>query len=117
MSEGSVVGKKFKELYKAWCQQEWNPYMVGVLVAFFSLIMMAWARPWGATGAVRNWGEWILYGMGTMADKPESVLTNNGSVIGIGFVGGAFLSACLGNQFALRFPPSGSSSKRLSPVS
>jgi len=105
MSEGSVVGKKFKELYKAWCQQEWNPYLVGVLVAFFSLLMMAWSRPWGATGAVRNWGEWILYGLGSMEDAPRSILADNGSVIGIGFVGGAFLSACLGNQFALRFPP------------
>jgi hypothetical protein len=113
MSEGSVVGKKFKELYKAWCQEEWNPYLVGVLIAFFSVMMLAWSRPWGAVGAIRNWGEWIFYGLGMNPmemfgedfDAPGSIWTNSGSVIGIGFVAGAFLSACLGNQFALRFPP------------
>jgi len=105
MSGGSVLGSKVKELYKTWCQEEWNPYLVGVIVAFFSVLMLAWARPWGAVGAVRNWGEWILYGVGVVKNKPSAFLTNTGSVIGIGFIGGAFLSACLGNQFALRIPP------------
>jgi hypothetical protein len=105
MSGGSVLGSKFKELYKTWCQEEWNPYLVGVIIAFLSVLMLAWSRPWGAVGAVRNWGEWILYGVGVMKDKPGGFFTDTGSVIGIGFVGGAFLSACLGNQFALRVPP------------
>lgn len=102
---GSVLGSKFKELYKTWCQEEWNPYMVGVIIAFLSVLMLAWSRPWGAVGAVRNWGEWILYGVGVIKEAPGGFLTDTGSVIGIGFVGGAFLSACLGNQFALRVPP------------
>jgi len=111
MSEGSLFGKKFKELYKAMCQDEWNPYMVGVLVAFFSVLIMAWMRPWGAVGAVRNWGDWIVYGLGMNPfdmfedGAPKQILQNSGSIIGIGFVGGAFMSAALGNQFALRFPP------------
>ena len=105
MSGENVLGSKFKELYKTWCQEEWNPYMVGVIIAFLSVLMLAWSRPWGAVGAVRNWGEWILYGVGIMKDKPGGFLTDTGSVIGIGFIGGAFLSACLGNQFALRVPP------------
>ncbi|MFN2365305.1 MAG: YeeE/YedE thiosulfate transporter family protein [Desulfurivibrionaceae bacterium] len=105
MGEGSLFGKSFKKLYKAMCQDEWNPYMVGILIAFFSILMMAWNRPWGATGAVRNWADWILYGLGTMGEAPKSILEHDGSVIGIGFVAGAFLSACLGNQFAFRFPP------------
>ncbi len=105
MGEGNLFGNTFKKLYKAMCQDEWNPYMIGILIAFFSLLMMAWNRPWGATGAVRNWADWILYGLGTMGDAPKSILESDGSVIGIGFVGGAFLSACLGNQFAFRFPP------------
>jgi len=82
---------------------------------------MAWWRPWGAVGAIRNWGDWVLYAagyfntdmqevVGFINDEGTRVLTksawlNSGSVIGIGFVGGAFLSACLGGQFALRFPP------------
>jgi uncharacterized membrane protein YedE/YeeE len=77
---------------------------------------MAWWRPWGAVGAIRNWGDWIMYGTtfifgsetGIFAfyeDAPGSIFINSGSVIGIGFIAGAFISACLGKDFALRVPP------------
>jgi hypothetical protein len=111
MGEGNLLGKKFKALYKAFCQDEWDAYTVGIIVAFLSVLMLAWARPWGAVGAIRNWGDWIIYGMGfdpfEMFDgeAPANILRNSGSVIGIGFVGGAFVSACLGNNFAFRIPP------------
>ncbi|MEJ2691290.1 MAG: YeeE/YedE thiosulfate transporter family protein, partial [Deltaproteobacteria bacterium] len=72
-------------------------------------------RPWGAVGAVRNWGDWIFYGFGLwnklgfsdvyMTDTPTRLIISTGSVIGIGFVGGAFISACLGGDFAFRIPP------------
>jgi hypothetical protein len=74
--------------------------------------MLAWMRPWGAVGAVRNWGEWIIYGLGLWDkldlwadDAPRSALIASGSVIGIGFIGGAFLSANLGDNFDIRIPP------------
>jgi uncharacterized membrane protein YedE/YeeE len=38
-------------------------------------------------------------------EAPRSIFVNSGSVIGIGFVVGAFISACLGKDFALRVPP------------
>jgi hypothetical protein len=82
---------------------------------------MAWWRPWGAVGAFRNWGDWMLWQAGIFngdlaeltgfideegsAILSKSFLFNTGSVIGLGFIGGAFISACLGSQFALRFPP------------
>ena len=107
MSEESFGGK-VHELYKALCQKEWNAYVVGILVAFFSVLMLAWMRPWGAVGAIRNWGEWIIYGASNAGlglewyeDAPKGILLNSGSIIGIGFVAGAFLSATLGNQFAI----------------
>ena len=112
MSEESIWGSKVKGLYKALCQDEWNATMTGVIVALFSIMIMAWWRPWGAVGAIRNWGDWIIYGMGLWdtlgfweSDTPRGILSNTGSVIGIGFVGGAFVSACLGNDFAFRIPP------------
>lgn len=116
MSEQSVLAGKAKELYKIFCQSEWNATVTGVVVAFFSVMMMAWWRPWGAVGALRNWGDWIMYGLanalgtdagvfGFYAEAPQSALVNSGSVIGIGFVAGAFVSACLGKEFALRIPP------------
>lgn len=116
MSEGSVLKTKTKELYALLCEKEWNPYVTGVIVAFFSVMIMAWWRPWGAVGAIRNWGDWIMYGTTVLAgtdagifgfyeEAPRSIFVSSGSVIGIGFVVGAFISACLGKDFALRVPP------------
>lgn len=116
MSEESILGNKVKGLYKRLCQEEWNATMTGVLVALFSILIMAWWRPWGAVGAIRNWGDWMMYGFtsiigtdagifGYFEDAPRGILSNTGSVIGIGFIGGAFVSACLGNDFAIRIPP------------
>lgn len=116
MSEESVFKNKSKELYSIFCEKEWNPYITGVIVAFFSVMIMAWWRPWGAVGAIRSWGDWIMYGGATLFgsdsgifefydEAPRSIFVNSGSVIGIGFVAGAFISACLGKDFALRIPP------------
>jgi len=116
------MGGKIKELYNKLCKNEWDPTVTGIMVALFTILIMAWWRPWGAVGAVRNWGDWILYVIGIYSDPDtlevlgfiddegtpllkQSIWYNTGSVIGIGFVGGAFLSACLGGQFAFRFPP------------
>ena len=104
MSDDSFGGK-IKGLYKVLCESEWNANITGVIVALLSILIMAWWRPWGAVGAIRNWADWILYGVGYVENMPKSVFVSSGSIIGIGFVAGAFLSACLGGQFALRFPP------------
>ncbi len=122
MSSENLFGQKIKQLYKVLCKDEWNATVTGIIVAFLSVMIMAWWRPWGAVGAIRNWGDWILYMVGWYSDTDmqevvgfindegsrlltKSIWYNSGSVIGLGFVGGAFLSACLGGQFALRFPP------------
>ena len=116
MSEENVMGGKVKELYKTLCQSEWNATVTGVLVAFFSVMIMAWWRPWGAVGAIRNWGDWIMYGITSLTGSsagifsyyghaPKSILQDSGSIIGIGFIAGAFISACLGKDFAFRIPP------------
>lgn len=116
MSEDNVMGGKIKDLYKVLCQSEWNATVTGVLVAFFSVMIMAWWRPWGAVGAIRNWGDWIMYGITNLSGSeagifsyylkaPKSIFQDSGSVIGIGFIAGAFISACLGKDFAFRIPP------------
>lgn len=116
MSEESVMKSKMKDLYRILCQSEWNATVTGVLVAFFSVMIMAWWRPWGAVGAIRNWGDWMMYGATSLIgaqsgififyqEAPKSIFVDSGSVIGIGFVAGAFISACLGKDFAFRVPP------------
>ncbi len=116
MSEESVMASKVKDLYKTCCKSEWNPTIVGAIVAFLSLLIMAWWRPWGAVGAIRNWGDWIIYGLNTVIgaengilgfydEAPRGIFSGSGSVIGLGFIAGAFISACLGKDFAFRIPP------------
>ncbi len=120
MDDIKLFWQKVKRLYKILCQDEWNAATTGVIVALLSILIMAWWRPWGAVGAIRNWGDWILYGIGIYGDNlselvgitdgedfllKHSIWFNSGSVIGLGLIGGAFISACLGGQFAFRFPP------------
>lgn len=116
MSEENVMKEKVKDFYKIVCRSEWNATVTGVLVAFLSVMIMAWWRPWGAVGAIRNWGDWIMYGVTSLTGaesgffsyylkEPKSVFQDSGSIIGIGFVTGAFISACLGKDFAFRIPP------------
>jgi len=105
MSEQSVMTTKIKLLYQRLCKDNWNAYTTGIIVAFLSTLIVAWARSWGATGAVTNWAQWILYGIGAEGHKPVSILIDSSSVIGVGFVAGAFVSACLGGDFAFRIPP------------
>ncbi|KAF0187738.1 MAG: YeeE/YedE family [Desulfobulbaceae bacterium] len=116
MSEENVMMEKVKDFYKIMCRSEWNATITGVLVAFLSVMIMAWWRPWGAVGAIRNWGDWIMYGITSLTGAefsffsyyvkaPKSIFQDSGSIIGIGFVTGAFISACLGRDFAFRIPP------------
>ncbi|HID97706.1 MAG TPA: YeeE/YedE family protein [Thermodesulfobacteriaceae bacterium] len=116
MSEEGILGRKIKGLFKVLCQTEWNATVAGMIVALLSILIMAWWRPWGAVGAIRNWGDWIMYGIASLAgseagilelfdEAPRSILISSGSVIGIGFIAGAFISASFGNDFAIRIPP------------
>ena len=86
----SVMAMKAKGLYKKLCQDNWSANTVGIIVALLSILMLAWSRPWGAVGAVRNWGEWIFYGLGLWdklgfaevleADAPGGFFSNTGYV-------------------------------------
>ncbi len=46
MGEQSVMVEKVKGLYKIMCQTEWNATVTGLVVGFFSVMIMAWWRPW-----------------------------------------------------------------------
>jgi uncharacterized protein len=64
MEDLKILWQKIKHFYKAFCQEEWNPTQTGIVVAILTILIMAWWRPWGAVGAVRNWGDWMLYSIG-----------------------------------------------------
>ena len=64
MEDVKIFWQKIKHLYKVLCQDEWNPTITGIVVALLSVLIMAWWRPWGAVGAIRNWGDWMLWSAG-----------------------------------------------------
>ena len=56
-----VLAGKLKGLYNIFCEDEWNATVTGIILALLSILIMAWWRPWGIVGAIRNWGDWMLY--------------------------------------------------------
>ena len=94
-----------QEWYTLAARSRWNANATGVVIALLSIAAVAWMRPWGIVGGVRSWGDWMIYQIGSSDTLPPGLLTFSGSVILIGITAGAFISACLGNEFALRIPP------------
>ncbi|NOQ45569.1 MAG: YeeE/YedE family protein, partial [Desulfobulbaceae bacterium] len=73
MSDDSFGGK-IKGLYKVLCEDEWNVTTTGIILALLSILIMAWWRPWGAVGAVRNWADWMLYFTGYFNSDMKEVV-------------------------------------------
>ncbi len=91
--------------YTSLTQTRWNANTTGVVIALLSIAAVAWMRPWGIVGGVRNWGDWLIYQVGSSDILPPGFFTYSGSVILIGITLGSFVSACLANEFAIRIPP------------
>ena len=91
--------------YASLTQTRWNAKTTGVVIALLSIAAVAWMRPWGIVGGVRNWGDWLIYQSGSSDVLPPGFFTYSGSVILIGITLGSLVSACLANEFAIRIPP------------
>ncbi|MBA2849380.1 YeeE/YedE family protein [Thermosulfuriphilus ammonigenes] len=105
MAEDNVLSQRIKELYNAFFVRDWSPLMGAILIAFFAVLMEAWYRPWGIVGGLRNWADWFFYLIGLYEDEPPHVLWFSSSVMNIGFIAGAFISALMSRNFAFRIPP------------
>ena len=68
------MGGQIKELYKKLCKSEWSPTTTGILIGLFTILIMAWWRPWGAVGAIRNWGDWMIHGFANMVGAESGFL-------------------------------------------
>jgi len=79
--------------------------VTGVVIALLSVAIVAWMRPWGIVGGLRNWGDWLIYSSGNTEVVPRAALGFSSPVILLGFLAGSFISACLSNDFAIRIPP------------
>ncbi len=99
------VGDTLKEWYQIIFKKNYSPFVGGILLALLAILLEMWYRPWGIVGGLRNWGEWVLYGVGFLEDAPPHPLWFSSSVLNIGLLMGAFISACLAQEFGIRIPP------------
>ena len=105
MSESGVLSNKFKEGYRAIFYEQWPALTGGVLLGLLSILIVAWSRPWGIVGGIRNWADWLFYGLGFFSERPENALLFSSSLMDIGFLLGTFGSALMAKEFAFRMAP------------
>ncbi|MEW6574544.1 MAG: YeeE/YedE thiosulfate transporter family protein [Bacillota bacterium] len=104
-SELEVLAKKLREGYGTLFQQQWPALTGGILLGLLSILVAAWDRPWGIVGGIRNWADWLFYGLGVYPARPENPFLSTASVLDIGLISGAFASALMAQEFAFRRPP------------
>jgi uncharacterized protein len=98
--------------YAAVFARPWPVWGAAVLVATVNVFLFAFDRPWTASDGARNWGDWILTGLGVVhrSDLIAPWLYS-GSLLNIGVFLGGLAAALLGREFALRVPPRGEAIK------
>ncbi|MBW2099799.1 MAG: YeeE/YedE family protein [Deltaproteobacteria bacterium] len=104
MDESGVLNKKLKENYRSLFNQQWSPLTGGILLGLLSILILAWSRPWGIVGGIRNWADWLFYLIGVFPEKPNNPFFYSSSIMDIGLIMGAFASALAAKEFALRIP-------------
>ncbi|MCG8334213.1 MAG: YeeE/YedE family protein [Proteobacteria bacterium] len=103
--ENSVLSQVIKDGYANLFYEQWSVKTAALLLALLSVIAFAWARPWGVVGGLRNWGDWVFYGVGLFDRKPVSPITSSNSILTFGILLGAFISALMAKQFAFNRIP------------
>jgi uncharacterized protein len=105
---GALVKRAFTEQREALFARPWPVLSAAILVAATNVFLFAFDRPFTASDGVRNWGDWVLTGLGviTRADLIAPWLYS-GSLLNLGVIAGALIAALLSRQFALRIPARG----------
>jgi uncharacterized membrane protein YedE/YeeE len=102
------MSRLFAAQYDAAFRRPWPVWAAGVLMATVNVFLFAFDRPWTASDGLRNWGDWVLQGLGAL-HRPDLVAPwfYSGSVLNLGVLAGALAAALLSREFALRMPPRG----------
>jgi len=103
--QDSILMGILRRGYHTLFYENWPMWLGGVLIGIMSVITFAWARPWGVAGGLRNWGDWFFSVVGAYAHRPESPLISTSSLLTLGLLWGAFGSALMSKQFAIRMAP------------
>jgi len=103
--QNSALVEILRNGYHTIFYENWPMWLGGLLIGIMSVITFAWARPWGVVGGLRNWGDWFFSLVGVYKHKPLSPLISTDSILTFGLLWGAFGSALLSRQFAIRMAP------------
>jgi len=103
--QDSVLIDIYKRGYQTIFYENWPMWLGGLFIGIMSVITFAWARPWGVAGGLRNWGDWFFSLVGAYQHAPASPLISTNSLLTLGLLWGAFGSALLSKQFAIRMSP------------
>ena len=103
--QSSVLTEILSSGYQKIFDNNWPMWLGGLLIGIMSVITFAWARPWGVAGGLRNWGDWFFSILGVYKQAPVSPLISTNSILTLGLLWGAFGSALLSKQFAIRKAP------------
>jgi len=100
--------KAFAAQYEALFARPWAVWGAAILVATVNVFLFAFDRPWTASDGMRNWGDWVLVGLGVL-HRPDLVAPwlYSGSLLNLGVLFGGFAAALLSREFAVRVPPRG----------
>ena len=98
----------FRQQYDVLFGRPWPVWGAAVLVAAANVFLFAFDRPFTASDGVRNWGDWVLVGLG-VTSRPDLVAPwlYSGSLLNLGVVAGALAGALLSREFAIRVPVPG----------
>jgi uncharacterized protein len=106
------MGGPFSAQYAALFSRPWPVWAAGILVATVNVFLFAFDRPWTASDGLRNWGDWVLTGLGVV-HRPDLIAPwlYSGSLLDIGVLLGGCAAALLSREFAVRVPPRGEAAK------
>ena len=102
-----TVQHKLRNDFELAFGQSWPVWMGGLLIGLLNVLLFIYHQPWSTLDGALNWGDWILSKAGLIVSEPLSPLVRSGSVINLGLLGGAMLSAMLAGQFGIRPAPLG----------
>ena len=100
--------KILRTQYDALFGRPWPVWSAAILVAAANVFLFAFERPFTASDGLRNWGDWMLRGVGV---RPDAELVApwlySGSMLDLGVLAGGLAAALLSREFAVRVPPRG----------
>jgi uncharacterized membrane protein YedE/YeeE len=104
--------RPFAAQYEALFARPWTVWGAAVLIATVNVFLFAFDRPWTASDGMRNWGDWVLTGIGVV-HRPDLVAPwlYSGSLLNLGVLGGGLAAALLSREFAIRVPARGELAK------